>query len=197
MDHKILLSRLFSRFGIRGKALSWRESYLTDILQCVNIERMMACGVPQGSVLGPLLFSSYTVPVGDVVCKHGLTHHVYADDKDIYISFKPKPGDVNRAVQITENCLTDLCTWFAQNFLQLNDDKTIFILIGSKFKSLPEIPYIKVTITPTAASTNFGVTFNKHMPSKQHVDKVTGQAFNQIRELGSIRKVLYVKVLRY
>ncbi len=50
------------------------------------------------------------LPVGDVVCKRGLTHHVYADDKDIYIAFKPKPEDVNRAVQITENYLTDLRT---------------------------------------------------------------------------------------
>ncbi len=107
-----------------------------------STERKLACGVPQESVLGPPLFSSYTVLDGDVVCKHGLTHHVYADDEDIYITFKPKPEDVNRAVQITDNCLTDLRTWFAQNFLQLNDDKTIFMIIGSKFNLLPEIPYI-------------------------------------------------------
>ena len=73
IDHKILLSRLSSRFGIYGKALSWLESYLTGRTQCVAIdgvkstERELACGVPQGSVLGPLLFTSYTVPVGDVV----------------------------------------------------------------------------------------------------------------------------------
>ncbi len=208
VDYKILLSRLSSRFGIHGKALSWLESYLTGRLQCVNIdgvkstERKLACGVQQGSVLGPPLFSSYTVPVEDVVCKHGLTHHVYADDKDIYIAFKPKPDDVNRAVQITENCLTDLRTWFAQNVLQLNDDKTIFMLIDSKFKLLPEISYIQVgevEITASATATNLSVTFNEHMTSEQHVGKVTGQAFHQIRELGSTRKVLGStrKVLRY
>ncbi len=150
VDHKILLSRLSSRFGIHGKALSMLESYLTDRLQCVNIdgvkstERKLACGVPQGSFLGAPLFFSYTVPVGDVVHKHGLKHHVYADDKDICIAFKPKPEDVKGDVQITENCLTDLRTWFAQNFLQLNDDKIIVMLIDSIFKLLPEISYIQV-----------------------------------------------------
>ncbi len=97
---------------------------------------------------------------------------------------------------MTENCLTDLHPWFAQNVLQLNDDKTIFMLIGSKFKLLHEIPYIQVgevEITPSAKATNLGVTFDEHMTTEQHVGKVTGQAFHQIRELGSIMKVLNVE----
>ncbi len=121
---------------------------------------------------------------------------MYADDKDIYIAFKPKPEDVNRAVQIIENCLTDVHTWFAQNFLRLNDDKIIFMLFGAKFKLLPEIPYIQVgevDITPSATATNLSVTFDEHMTSEQHVGKVTVQAFHQIREQGSIWKVLNVE----
>ncbi len=127
-DHKILLSRLSSRFVIHGQALSWLEPYLAGRIQCVTIngikatEREQVSVIPQGSVLGPPLFSSYTVPVGDVACRYSLTDHVYADDKDIYIAFKPKPQDVSRAIQITKNCLTELCTWFAQNILKLNDD---------------------------------------------------------------------------
>ncbi len=70
------------------------------------------------------------------------------------------------------------------------------MLIGSKFKLLPEIPYIQVgevEITPSATVTNLSVTFDEHITSEQHVGKVTGQAFHQIRELGSIRKVLDVE----
>ncbi len=69
------------------------------------------------------------------------------------------------------------------------------MLIGLRYKLLLEIPYIQVgegEMTPSASATNRGVTFDEHMTTKQHIDKVTEQAFNQIRELGSIRKVLDV-----
>ncbi len=91
---------------------------------------------------------------------------MYAHDKDIYIGFKPKPENVSRVVQITENCLTELRIWFVQNFLQPNDDKTIFIVIGSRFKLLPEISYIQVgelENAPSATAANLGVTFDEHM----------------------------------
>ncbi len=90
-------------------------------IQCVIIygvnspEMELVCGVPQGSALGPPLFSSYIGPVGDVVHRYGLTQH--ADDKDIYIAFKPRPEDVCRTEQMIENCWTELHTWFAQTFL--------------------------------------------------------------------------------
>ncbi len=120
------------------------------------------CVVPQKSGRSPLLFLSYTVPVGNVVNRYCLKHHVNADDKDIYIAFKPKQDDISRVVQITENCFTERRTWFAQNFLQLNDDKAIFMLISSRYKPLPDILYIQdgeVEITPSATATNLGVTF--------------------------------------
>ncbi len=78
MDHRLLLSILSTRFGISRKALSWLEPYLTGRIQCVtidgvkSIERELVCGVLQGSAL----VSSYKVPVGDVVYRYGLTHHV-------------------------------------------------------------------------------------------------------------------------
>ena len=90
VDHKILTHRMETTFGIKDFALSWLTSYLKDRSQCVSIDdalsdsNVLLYGVPQGSVLGPKLFCSYTKPIGDIVRRHGLQIHLYADDSQIY-----------------------------------------------------------------------------------------------------------------
>ena len=94
VDHLILLSRLSHRFGIKGNALAWFDSYLKSRKQFVQIEdcqssqRCLAHGVPQGSVLGPLLYLLYTSPIADIINFLSLQYHLYADDSQLYISFK-------------------------------------------------------------------------------------------------------------
>ena len=86
VDHDILLGRLEHHFGITGKALSWLMSYLTDRTQFVKVaiehstSRKLLCGVPQGSVLGPILYSMCTAPFADIMRQHGLNFHFYPDD---------------------------------------------------------------------------------------------------------------------
>ena len=86
VDHKILLHKLQTRFGIKGKAPSWLQSYLTDRSQSVQIDgftssvRLLRFGVPQGSVLGMLLYLLYTAPLGTVIRWHHMDFHLYADD---------------------------------------------------------------------------------------------------------------------
>ena len=90
IDHIILLHRLRHRYGISGAALKWIETYLTNTCQpvCLNDEYfprfLLSTGVPQCSVLGPLLFSLYIQPIGDIIRKHGLRFYHYADDLQIY-----------------------------------------------------------------------------------------------------------------
>ena len=94
IDHTILLHRLRHRYGISGSALKWIESYLTNRCQrvCLNDEYshrfMLSTGVSQGSVLGPLQFSLYIQPIGNIVRKHGLRFHHYTDDLQIYVNFE-------------------------------------------------------------------------------------------------------------
>ena len=86
LDHAILLRRLESTFGISGVALSWFESYLSDRTQSVVVDGLMSTpiplvfGVPQGSVLGPVLFILYSQPLSDVIACHSCVYHKYADD---------------------------------------------------------------------------------------------------------------------
>ena len=88
--YSILLQTLRNRYGITHNALKWVQSYLTEIYQCVSISDhqsyrfKLTTGVPQGSVLGPLLFSLYVQPIGDIIRKHGLSFHHYADNLQLY-----------------------------------------------------------------------------------------------------------------
>ena len=93
VDHQLLLSRLKNRVRLGGQVLDWVVSYLSSRYQCVSVARSssepkpLACGVPQGSVLGPIFFTIHTLPLLDIALKYKLFFHLYADDTQLYLSF--------------------------------------------------------------------------------------------------------------
>ena len=135
IDHAILLDRLKSRIGISGAALQWLKSYLSNRTFQVAIGSDFSdpvhldIGVPQGSVLGPLLFLVYILPVGDILFRHNIMSHGYADDTQMYCYFNPRdPTSLQSALRSTECCLDELGQWMVVNKLKLNAQKTEFII---------------------------------------------------------------------
>ncbi len=95
INHKNLLNRLENFVDISGSALAWFKSYLSDhhhfeaVNEEVSYRSQVQYGVPQGSVLGPLLFTLYMLPLGNIIRKHGVSFQCYADNTQIYISSRP------------------------------------------------------------------------------------------------------------
>ena len=135
VDHLILLDRFENLVGIGEQALSWFRSYLSDQYQFVNFNNLnchqstIRYGVPQGSVLEPLLFSLYMLPLGQIIRKHSINFRCYADDTQLYLSVKPV--EVTQLSKM-EACLLDIKEWMAQNFFLFNSDKTEIMVVGPK-----------------------------------------------------------------
>ena len=139
IDHITLLDCLSSWFGVGGTALKWFASYLCDRLQAIKIGstlsdfRKLLFGVPQGSVLGPLLFSLYTTPLSKVIGRHrDIRFHFYADDTQLYVRLSNK--EATSAFANLNACLKDIQDWMLSCKLKLNPDKTEFIVFGSKLQ---------------------------------------------------------------
>ena len=139
VNHTILLNRLKYHFGVGDTALSWICSYWTRRTQKVVIDVFesdavkLTQGVPQGSVLGPALFTLCTSPLGDIYQQHHINLHSYADDQQIYLSFQPSSlGSSETCLTYLQNCIKDIRLWMKTNLLKLNDSKTQFLIVGTR-----------------------------------------------------------------
>ena len=197
VDHAILLNRL-KNIGITGLVYDWFNSYLSGRTQAVFLDGVtsdsvnLTCGVPQGSVLGPILFNIYTQPLGEIARKHGMKYHFYADDTQLYTSFSV--SDSSTSIELISNCITDIRSWMQSNLLKLNETKTEVILLGTK-QQLSKVGNIEISvgnvnIKPCSKVRNLGVIFDCNMTMEEHVNKVCKTSYFYIRLLGKLRKFL-------
>jgi hypothetical protein len=204
VDHGILLQRLQTSFGVDGTVLGWFKSFLTGRTQAVAFQGMTSSfttlrfGVPQGSVLGPLLFLLYTADVAAIAQRHGVSVHSYADDTQLYTSCSAPDGPRSAATLLL--CIEDIDRWMSSNRLKLNADKTQFIWLGSS-QQLKKVEHIRlsvggVDVVPLDCVRDLGVTLDSKLTMKQHVDTVARSCFYQLRQLRSIRRSLTFDALR-
>ena len=139
VNHEILLRRLETTFGITGTALQWFSSYLFNRSQRVVFRYgvsdsfHLARGVPQGSCLGPLLFTSYASKLFEVIKHHLPSAHAYADDTQLYLSFIPDcSASETECISAMEKCIRAVRAWMIQDKMKLNDDRKSFLLSGPR-----------------------------------------------------------------
>ena len=171
VDHTILIERLANRFGLCDLALAWFKSYLSDRTNFVSIHgaryvtSSLSCGVPQGSVLGLILYLLYTSPLGDIVRQYSMGYHFYADDTQLYLSFNSLSGDDQAySVAQVESCVRDIDRWMSCNKLKLNRDKTELLVISSKYRPCPSLDSILVgdhRVKRSDKARNIGVVFDE------------------------------------
>ena len=105
----------------------------------------LSFGVPQGSVLGPLLFTMYVTPFADIANRFGLYYHFYADESQLYVSFELRTNSQN-AARILKSCTSVIKSWIKFNMLKLNDEKTELIIFGSSY-SIRKFPSLSLKIS--------------------------------------------------
>ncbi len=190
VNHQILLSTL-SSLGITGIPLRWFESYLTGRSFRVawggevSKAHQLVTGVPQGSVLGPLLFSTYTTSLGPIIQAHGFSYHCYADDTQLYLSFQP--DDPTVAARIS-GCLADISAWMKEHHLAKTE-----LLVVPATPTLQHDFSIQLgtsIITPSTSVRNLGVIFDDQLTFKEHIAKTARSCRFALHNIRKIRPFL-------
>ena len=201
LDHQILLSRLNSVFGIQSTALQWFHSYLSDRYQSTSVSNsssspsQLMYGVPQGSVLGPILFVLYTTPLSNTIANHSVNHQLFTDDTQLQKS-TPR-NEVTNLTKELHVCTDNIKTWMMENQLKLNDNKTEALLFpfSSSLKPstvpLPDsITFGSHNIPFSDSARNLGFILDSKLSMKKHIIKICQTAYFELKRISSIHRFL-------
>ena len=202
IDHDLLLHKLEKDFGISGNALFWLKSYLSDrtfAVRIIDVEGQpvwLIFGVPQGSILGPLLFILYIHDMAKIAEKYGLNVHFYADDSELYIGFSPLT-EASQSMLLVKACLNEIKGWMHTNFLKINMDKTNVMFFG-RYQEL-NLFTVDITIEGKFFENNInstletlGIILDSKLSMQAMVSESCKSCYFQLKKLQSIRRCLNV-----
>ena len=199
IDHSILVHGLHTDFGFTDTVLQWFSSYLTDRTHYVSLSNHCSAlapvhsGVPQGSVLGIILFTMYIKPMSAIIESHSIMYDSFADDLQIQMS---APRDrISELLHSMQSCISDVKAWATENMLKLNDIKTELMLLTSKrtkyHHNLPTSIAIGNALIPFKQTVkNLGVKLDCHLTTNAHVSNIARTRYFEMRRLASIRRFL-------
>lgn len=180
LKHDILLETLNISYGLKEFVLKWMKSYLSNRSFKVVVNRtesgecFLTIGVPQGSILGPLLFILFTKHLEQIANKYGLSLHCYADDCQLYFFFKTLPGSATTSLHHLQLCLKEIKAWMTDNFLKLNEDKTEIIEIRPFYaqqKSVTNFDFDGQCLHTQKSAKSLGVYFDEKLNFERQVNE--------------------------
>jgi hypothetical protein len=196
VDHATLLRRLEVSYGISGTVHNWFKSYLDGRRQYVrcgstnSTTTTVLFGVPQGSVLGPILFLLYTADLLELVETHGFRPHLYADDTQILGTCRP--GDTAQLRSRVSACVGDVGLWMCSNRLQLNTAKTEVLWCASARRQhqIPNDPLmVGLDLVPTVQFVrDLGIYLDSDLSMRTHVTRTVSSCFAVLRQIRSISR---------
>ena len=202
IDQDILIFKLLHHFGISGTVLQWLQSYLKGRSFCVRIRNingkqcLLIYGVPQGTVLGPLLFILYVHDIVSIGEKHGVLIDLYADDSQWYFSFSPL-DERSQAIENMQDCISDLKFWMEDNFLKVNFDKTDVLFLGDPSYSSVFNGGLNCTIQGEEFSyeinshvKSLGVYLDSSLTMNKMVNECVKTCYFHLKKLGGVKKHL-------
>ena len=199
IDHDIFGWVLENRFNIRGKCKSWIMSYISkrkqkvQIGNCLSAEEIVDFGVPQGSILGPLLLTMYVTPIGDLMKRIQL--RISGLCRWYTNSFDFEATNLEHDIKDLDTELSLLFQAFSQMKLRVNPDKTEVMLISSRKQKLNlaklDLAGENLTLKPSFKS--LGITIDQHLSLTRHINSVTASCYNELRKLYKIRHYLTIE----